>query len=101
MIITWKFKPVLRSPTFTLIFRRSLHNLIGCSARMEVSQLINVSSRATFKINEKTSLRNANNEQQTCNVQTYMYVNSFLHAAVSSSMNLPMLGRQSDHVVTS
>ena len=24
-------------PTFTHIFRRGLHNLIGCSARMEVS----------------------------------------------------------------
>ena len=37
-------------PTFTLIFRRGLHDLVGCFARMELSYLINVSSRATIKI---------------------------------------------------
>ena len=40
-------------PTFTLIFRRSLYNLVGCSACMEVSYRINVPLRAFTDINEK------------------------------------------------
>ena len=47
------FKPVLRKTIFTLIFRPDLHNLVGCSARMEVPELINVSSRTTIKTDDK------------------------------------------------
>ena len=39
------------------MFRRGLHNLLGCLASIEVSYLINVSSQAIIKLNEKVVIK--------------------------------------------
>ena len=43
--------------SFTLMFRCGLHNLVCCSARLEVSSLINGSSRAPIRIDKKTVMK--------------------------------------------
>ena len=55
--LLWGFYRFYWYQIFTLILRRGLYNLVGCSARMEVFLLTNLSSQATTNINEKTVMK--------------------------------------------